>query len=253
MADEILYEVDGDGIATITMNRPERLNAMNRPFVDQLHDRVEEAAFDTDVRVVVLTGAGRGFCSGGDMKGDQPTSQDLPLAARISRGRRTIDTSRILHDMGKPVIGMINGPVAGAGIGLAGACDLRFASESATFTTAFNKRGYSGDYGACYLWTKILGSGKTRELFMLGETVNAQQGLALGLFNRVFPVAELKTRTYEVARNMAANYDSCWRLMKSSLNAAEDQVLETAFDVEVNNMVLSMQIVRDIVAAKAAG
>jgi len=252
MSDEILYDVDGDGVCTITMNRPDRLNAMNRPFMDQLRDRVNEAAFDDDVRVVVLTGAGRGFCAGGDMKGDQPNSADLILDWRIGSGRRTIDTSRILHDMGKPTIAMINGPVAGAGIGLAAACDIRFASDVATFTTAFNKRGYSGDYGACYLWTKIIGSGKTRELFMLGETQNAQQALDLGLFTRVYPLAELKDRVYDLARTMAANHKSCWRLMKSSLNAAEDSSLETAFDIEVNNMVMSMQLVKEANAKLAS-
>lgn len=253
MTDEILYEVDADGIATITMNRPERLNAMNRPFMDQLRDIVNVAAYDLDVRCVILTGAGRAFCAGGDMKERRAPVDRLALDVRIANGRRTIDTSRILHDMSKPTIAMINGPVAGAGIGLAAACDLRFAATTATFTPAFVERGYSGDYGSTYLWTKIIGSGKTREMFMMGGQFDAHEAYDRGLYTRLFPDAELKQKTWEHARKMVANHASCWRLMKSSLNVAEDSTIETAFDMEVNNMAMSMQMVRDTYVVEKKG
>ncbi|MET0146450.1 MAG: enoyl-CoA hydratase-related protein [Ilumatobacteraceae bacterium] len=242
----VLYEVDDLGVALITLNRPDTLNAMNAELMEELHAAVAAAALAHDVRVVVLSGAGRGFCSGGDLGAAASRVAEPELArldARIARGRRFVDTSRMLHDMGKPTIAMVNGPVAGAGVGLIGACDLRFAGRTAVFLTAFDQRGFAGDYGATYFWTRNIGSARTRELFLLGERLDAEQAFAYGLYTRLFADADLRAETFAVAHRLAANYPSCWRLMKSSLNTAEDAAMEAALDVEVNNMSLSMQMV----------
>jgi 2-(1,2-epoxy-1,2-dihydrophenyl)acetyl-CoA isomerase len=134
---------------------------------------------------------------------------------------------------------MVNGPVAGAGIGIAGACDLRFASESATFLSAFDRIGASGDFGSTWFWTKILGSGAARELFLLGESLTAAEALRKGIYTRVFPDAELREATLSVARKLAAGPRMSWRYMKANLNLAEDATFETALDHEALNMGLS--------------
>jgi len=157
----------------------------------------------------------------------------------FTRLRGFMETSRMLHEMGKPTIAMVNGPVAGAGIGIAGACDLRFAAASATFLSAFDRIGGSGDFGSTWFWTKILGSGAARELFFLGESLTAEQALRKGVFTRVFPDAELREATLAVARKLAAGPRMGWRYMKANLNLAEDAAFEAALDHEALNMGLS--------------
>jgi 2-(1,2-epoxy-1,2-dihydrophenyl)acetyl-CoA isomerase len=143
--------------------------------------------------------------------------------------------------MPKPTIAMVNGPVAGAGIGIAGSCDLRFAGESATFLSAYERIGGSGDYGATFVWPKILGAGKARELFLLGEKFTAVEALAFGLFNRVFPDSELRAATLAAADRLASGPRSAWAYMKQNLNAAEDEHFARHMDRESTNMGLSTQ------------
>jgi 2-(1,2-epoxy-1,2-dihydrophenyl)acetyl-CoA isomerase len=157
----------------------------------------------------------------------------------FARLRGFMETSRLLHDMGKPTIAMVNGPVAGAGIGIAGACDLRFAAESATFLSAFDRIGGSGDFGSTWFWTKILGSGAARELFLLGDKLTAQEALSKGIFTRVFPDDELREATLTAARKLAAGPRMGWRYMKANLNLAEDATFEAALDQEALHMGLS--------------
>jgi 2-(1,2-epoxy-1,2-dihydrophenyl)acetyl-CoA isomerase len=242
-AREILVE-HTDGVALITLNRPDRLNALVNTMMAQLVDAVAEAARDPAVGCVVVTGTGRGFCAGGDVKGGRETVDvDADRGGRVEQGfarlRGFMETSRLLHEMGKPTIAMVNGPVAGAGIGIAGACDLRFAAESATFLSAFDRIGASGDFGSTWFWTKILGTGAARELFFLGEKLTAPEALAKGIFTRVFPDAELREATLATARKIAAGPRMGWRYMKANLNLAEDAVFEAALDHEALNMGLS--------------
>lgn len=174
---EVLIENEG-GVRILTLNRPESLKTLNASIMSLLADATADAARDAAVDCLILTGAGRGFCSGGDLtSGRDPVSPDAARGSRVEQGftrlRGFMETSRLLHEMSKPTIAMINGPVAGAGVGLAGACDLRFAAESATFLTAFERIGASGDFGSTWFWTKILGSGVAREVFFLGERFSA--------------------------------------------------------------------------------
>jgi 2-(1,2-epoxy-1,2-dihydrophenyl)acetyl-CoA isomerase len=235
----VIYDVK-ERICTITMNRPDVLNALNVDLIHDLDEAVQTAADDTDVKVVILTGAGRGFCSGGDVRGAATSDGDAPAEPRRAppRGRAAY---QLLHDMPKPTIAMINGPVAGAGTGLAGACDLRIAAESASFLTAFARWGLAGDYGSTYYWTKILGVGKTRGLFMLNEKLDARQALDAGIYHRVAPDAELKAQVDEVATRLARTSSHGWSLMKDSLNAAEHLAITEALENEQKNMALASQ------------
>lgn len=240
---EILVEHE-EGVAIITLNRPERLNALVSPMMALLVDAVADAARDPAVGCVVVTGAGRGFCAGGDLKGGRDAVEvDAERGGRVEQGftrlRGFMQTPQMLHEMGKPTIAMVNGPVAGAGIGIIGACDLRFAGTSATFLSAFDRIGAGGDFGSTWFWTKILGTGAARELFLMGESLTAAEALAKGIYTRVFDDAELREKTMAQARRLAAGPRMSWRYMKANLNLAEDGVFEAALDHEALNMGLS--------------
>jgi len=242
---EVLIDNDG-GVRIITLNRPDRLNALTSSIMAPLADATADAARDPSVGCVVVTGAGRGFCSGGDLKGGRdPVEIDAGRGARVEQGftrlRGFMETARLLHDMGKPTIAMVNGPVAGAGIGIAGACDLRFAGKSASFLTAFDRIGGGGDFGSTWFWTKILGSGAARELFLLGEKLTAEDAFARGLYTRLFDDADLRAKTLEAAHRLANGPRMGYRYMKANLNMAEDAQFEAALDHEALNMTLSTQ------------
>ena len=224
MSDEVLIENQG-GVRIITLNRPDRLNALTNSLMAPLADACADAARDGTVGCVVVTGAGRGFCSGGDLKAEDKAKSIQPASPEeggrteqgFTRLRGFMETSRLLHEMPKPSIAMVNGPVAGAGIGIAGASDLRFAGRSATFLTAFDRIGAGGDFGSSWFWTKILGTGVARELFLLGEKLSAEEAFAKGIFTRLFDDA----------------------VLREDLNNAEDMVFEAALDAEALNMTLS--------------
>jgi 2-(1,2-epoxy-1,2-dihydrophenyl)acetyl-CoA isomerase len=245
------YEIE-NGVAIITLNRPDRMNAINSDLAGDLTATVLRATHDDSAGCVVLTGAGRAFCAGGDIKEGAPARRiDAPdeLADpthenRIAWLRYGAEAARLLHEMGKPTIAVINGAVAGAGIGLAGACDVRFASQSATFVSAYDRIGASGDYGATWFWSKILGGGKVRELFLLGESFDSAKALAFGLFTRVFPDSALRDSSLTIAAKMAAASRTGWRYLKANLNAAEDGVFEQVLDLESANMILSTSATR---------
>src|ERR671936_2140143 len=188
MTNDLLESVK-DGVATLTLNRPDRLNAMSGPMLDALLEALSRLADDASVGVVVLTGAGRGFCAGGDVKamaeGREFGGDTLEDKAQALRAR--MEVSRWLHEMPLPTIAMVRGAAAGAGLSLALACDLRIASETARLGTAFARVGYPGDFGGSYYLTKLVGTGKARELYYTAELVDAKQALSLGLVNRVVP------------------------------------------------------------------
>jgi 2-(1,2-epoxy-1,2-dihydrophenyl)acetyl-CoA isomerase len=240
---EVLVQ-DISGVRTITLNRPSRLNALTPSLMTLLADTVRAAATDTQVGCVVLTGAGRGFCAGGDLKdGAERFTVDPELGGRTEQGfdrlRGFYEASRLLHDMPKPTIAMVNGPVAGAGIGLLGACDLRFAGTSATFLSAFDRIGAAGDFGATWFWTKILGTGRARELLLLGEKLTAAEAFAMGIYTRLHDDDALVEATMMAAQRLANGPRMGWRYMKANLNMAEDSSFENALDHEALNMGLS--------------
>ena len=229
-----LLEQVTNGVALLTMNRPDRLNAMSGPMLDAMEEALSRLASDSTVGVVVLTGAGRGFCAGGDVKAMAEGTEfgDGSLEEKAQSLRARMEVSRWLHEMPKPTIAMVRGAAAGAGLSLAMACDLRVASDNARFGTAFARVGYSGDFGGSYFLTQLVGTAKARELYYTAELVNAEQALAIGLVNRVVPDAKLEEETMALAAKIAAGPRVALRYMKRNMNAAETGTLKDLLDLE---------------------
>jgi len=213
------------GVLTLTLNRPDARNAMSRAMNQALAQQLAAAELNPDVKCIVLTGAGKGFCAGGDVKG-------MAAAGDGTVGALTIDeaihaqrvnqraTAGKLFKMPKPTIAALPGPAAGAGLALALACDLRLMASTAILTTAFARVGFSGDYGGTYFMTQLVGAAKARELYLLSERVSADEALRLGLTNWVCAPDELAARTREIARRLAAGPTVAYRYMKENLNRA---------------------------------
>ena len=231
MNDIVLQHLD-QGLLTITMNRPERRNALNPEMTRGLVEAARRAAEDRAVRAVLLKGAGGTFCVGGDVKAMAEAKEPPPLEEKVTQLRRGMEVSRLLHIMQKPVVAQVDGAAAGAGLSMALACDLRVASASAKITTAFAKVGYSGDYGGTYFLTHLLGSAKARELYLLSPVLTAQEALALGMVTRVVPDAEVDAAAHELALSLARGPSVTLGYIKKNINNAETQSLEACFDGE---------------------
>jgi 2-(1,2-epoxy-1,2-dihydrophenyl)acetyl-CoA isomerase len=233
MTQDLLESVK-DGVATLTLNRPDRLNAMSAEMLDAMLEALPRLADDADVGVIVVTGAGRGFCAGGDVKamaeGREFGGTTLEEKAQALRSR--MEVSRWLHEVPKPTIAMIRGAAAGAGLSLALACDLRIAGDSARFATAFARVGYSGDFGGSWFLTQLVGTAKARELYYTADILDAQQALALNLVNRVVPDARLEEQTHALAAKLARGPRVALRYMKRNMNAAETASLKDCLDLE---------------------
>ena len=233
MTQDLLEEV-ADGVAVLTMNRPERLNAMSRPMMAAMLEALARLAARTEVGVVILTGAGRAFCAGGDVKAmvEGTEMEGVTLEERAQGLRAAMETSRWLHEMPKPTIAMVRGAAAGAGLSLALACDLRIVGDTARFATAFARVGYSGDFGGSWYLTQLVGSAKARELYYTADIVDAAEALRLGLVNRVVPDARLEEETLVLASRLARGPRIAYRYMKRNFNAAEHGSLKDALDLE---------------------
>lgn len=232
-----LLESLAEGVATLTLNRPERLNALSTPIMEGLLEALPRLAQDLAVGVVVLTGAGRAFCSGGDVKSMAQGSAERTLPEAVTHLRGRMEVSRLLHEMPKPTIAMVNGPAAGAGLSLALACDLRVAGQSARFLTAFAKVGFSGDFGGSYFLAKLVGTGKARELYYTAEPLDAPQALTLGIVNQVVPDGDLVDATTTFARRLAKGPRIALSLMKQHFNAAESGTLAELLDLEAQHQI----------------
>src|SRR6187399_3359565 len=194
-ANEMVLQKLDAGLLTITMNRPDRRNALNPDMTRGLVEAARRAQEDHDVRAVLIKGAGGTFCVGGDVKSMAAGRAPLPFEAKRANLRRGMEVSRILHQMPKPVVAQLDGAAAGAGLSIALSCDLRVASESCKITTAFAKVGFSGDYGGTYFLTQLLGSARAREMYYLSDRVSAEEALRLGLTNWVCEPDELVDKT----------------------------------------------------------
>src|SRR6516162_5594864 len=232
MSNDIVLQSLESGLLTITMNRPERRNALNPEMTLGLVAAARRAAEDHEVRAVLLKGAGGTFCVGGDVKSMAEGRAPLPLEARMTNLRRAMEVSRILHEMSKPVVAQLDGAAAGAGLSIALACDLRVASETVKITTAFAKVGLSGDYGGTYFLTQMLGSAKARELYLLSRVLTASQALALGMVTKVVPDNEIDAAARELAISLAEGPSIALGYIKRNINNAEHLSLEACFDGE---------------------
>jgi 2-(1,2-epoxy-1,2-dihydrophenyl)acetyl-CoA isomerase len=232
MTDVLLRSLE-DGVLTLTMNRPERLNAMNGELLEALHEAATEAAANDEVGVVVLTGAGRAFCAGGDVKSmaDGAFRTDT-FDTRVRGLRRRMEAARLLHDLPKPTIAALRGAVAGAGLSLALACDLRVGSETIKLTTAFAKVGLSGDFGGTYFLTQLLGTAKARELYLTSPVLGADEAYRLGLLTRVVADADLEAETRKLALTMGRGPRITLSYIKQNMNLAEHASLTDVMDAE---------------------
>jgi 2-(1,2-epoxy-1,2-dihydrophenyl)acetyl-CoA isomerase len=227
-----------DRVGTISLNRPERRNALNGELVAALDGAVKQLAADPEVKVVILTGAAApgangGFCAGGDVKDGRGSSgMELgvpPNALDGDLARHDMHAAMLLHLMPKPTIAMVGGPAIGAGCSLAAACDLRFASDDAVFAANFAPNGLSGDYGGSFFWTRIAGTATARRIYLLNEKLTAAEALALGMVHEVVPAAALRARVMEVAAGVARIPRELLALVKDNLNQAEDEVERRRF------------------------
>lgn len=199
----LLYNVK-DRVATLTLNRPERLNALGDTLRDDLYDALLKAGSDAEVGAIVITGAGRGFCSGGDVKSmsEREQSKATPAAAeRLAPIRDRIVLA--MRDCPKPIIAAVNGAAAGAGMNLALACDMRIASSAAKFSQAFVKRGLAPDWGGTWLLPRLVGTAKACELIFTGDSIDAAKALELGIVNAVLAPEDLMAETWRLARRIA--------------------------------------------------
>jgi 2-(1,2-epoxy-1,2-dihydrophenyl)acetyl-CoA isomerase len=227
----VLQKLD-QGLLTITMNRPDRRNALNPDMTRGLVEAARRAAEDHEVRAVLLKGAGGTFCVGGDVKSMAEGRAPLSFEAKMVNLRRGMEVSRILHQMSKPVVAQVDGAAAGAGLSIALACDLRIASASCKITTAFAKVGLSGDYGGTYFLTHLLGSAKARELYLTSPVLSAQEAYHYGIVTRVVPDAEVEAAAHDIAMSLAQGPTITLGYIKRNINNAESMSLEECFDAE---------------------
>jgi 2-(1,2-epoxy-1,2-dihydrophenyl)acetyl-CoA isomerase len=240
--DQLLCDVAA-GVATITLNRPDKRNALSNELTPALRQTLLNVDADPAVRCVVITGAGRAFCSGGDVSGmggqSAPTGEPRPTVEdairKLQHGQETL-TLR-LFDLAKPTIAALPGAAAGAGLSIALACDLRVAAKSAFVATAFANIGLSGDYGGSWLLTRLVGVARAKELYFTGRRVGADEGLALGIFNEIVADEDLMVRTRALAESIAAGAPIALRYMKENLNRAVGTDLRSALALEADRMV----------------
>lgn len=231
MNDTLLESFD-DGLLTLTLNRPDSRNALNAQLVQQLLNSVGRAATDSRVRAILLTGAGKTFCAGGDVKDMARGSETRSFDERVRSLRAGMEVARLLHQMPKPTIAVIRGAAAGAGLSLALACDLRIATCESKLTTAFAKVGLSGDYGGTYFLERLVGSGRARELYLLSPVLTANEAMNIGLVTRVVADAEVDEYARELARQLANGPSVALGYIKENINLAQEASLHSVLDAE---------------------
>ena len=244
MSDTVLYDVN-EAVATITMNRPESLNAMNPEMLETMFRVAEKASADPGVRCVVVTGSGRGFSAGGDVKamaqGNADGTRGPAVLGRVDQLRQQEEFSRLLTEMPKPTIAAVNGVAAGAGMSVALAADLRVASDQARFTTAFAKVGFSGDFGGTWLLQRLVGPAKARELYFMSSILTAAEAMALGLVTKGVPHDDLMGETMALAKRLAAGPTLAYGRMKDNFNFGTTHTFGEALQREAENMIASGQ------------
>jgi 2-(1,2-epoxy-1,2-dihydrophenyl)acetyl-CoA isomerase len=236
---DLLASMD-ENVLTLTMNRPDARNAMSGAMTSALAEQLAKAELEPAVKCIVLTGAGKGFCAGGDVKGmaarGDGTVGDDTIDGAIHRQRvNQRATAGKLFKMPKPTLAALPGAAAGAGLSLALACDLRIMASTAVLTTAFARVGFSGDYGGTYFLTQLVGSSKARELYYLSDRVSADEALRLGLTNWVCAPEELASKTREIAGRLAKGPTVAFRYMKENLNRAMSGDVDDCLDLEATH------------------
>jgi 2-(1,2-epoxy-1,2-dihydrophenyl)acetyl-CoA isomerase len=239
--DSLILDHRENGVAIVTLNRPDRLNALNKDLTVALNQALGSIATDKHVRVVVITGAGRAFCAGGDLavigKGHQENDM-TELEPLLRSGMQAVLKMRTMR---QPVIAAINGPAAGAGMNIALAADLRIASDAATFGQNFVNVGLFPDYGGTFFLPELVGSAKAAEMFYTGEMIDAKTALQLGIVNRVVPAAELEAAAKALARKLADGPHIAIQSVKQVLYGSNRDELVKALEHEVEQQLKCFQ------------
>jgi len=226
---DVLIDTAG-AVRVITLNRPERLNALNTDLLAALNDAFAAVADEPAVRAVLLTGAGRGFCAGADLMQGLGSGETIDLGAMIDEFYNPL--VRRMRGLDKPIICAVNGIAAGAGMNLALAGDIIIAARSATFTQAFIRIGLMPDAGGTYFLPRLVGDARARAMAMLGETMNAEHAVALGLVWKLFDDEVFATEALTIATNLAAQPRHSLAAMKHAFNAAAGNTLDAQLDLE---------------------
>jgi enoyl-CoA hydratase/carnithine racemase len=243
--DELIAEIDSH-VAIVTLNRPHARNALSDALSPALRRILPRLADDDDVRSLLVTGAGTAFCAGGDVKGMAAVRGGEPREVRLTPEEvvedlrvRQMTLTGALYDFPKPTLAALPGPAAGAGLSIALACDLRIAAKSAFVTTAFANIGLSGDYGASFFLTQLVGTARARELFYGAERIDAERCEELGIVNRVVPDERLRAEAFSWARELASGPTVAYRIMKQNLDRALRADLSTCLAGEAAGLVAS--------------
>ena len=241
MGDTVILTEVRDRVATLTLNRPDKLNALSRDLIAQSIVKLREWGSDAEIGAIVVTGAGRAFCAGGDVSamsqsdisgGSRGGEETLTLEQQVDRLREAQDLSWLLYNLPKVTIAQVNGAAVGAGLGIALACDLRIAASTAKFGTAYAKVGFGGDFGTTWLLAQYAGAPKAKELFFLGENIDAAEAQRIGIANRVVEADALATTVAEIASRIAHGPLTSYRYMKANVNLAASTDFRTLLDRE---------------------
>ncbi len=246
--------VDRDGqIALVTLNRPEKLNAIDRHLHHDMMAACEELRDDDGVRVVVFTGEGRGFCSGADLTGARPNSEQPSRGERLDEynwvGRQAL---MVYRDLNKPTIAAVNGVAAGAGMGLALACDMRVGCENTRFKTVFIERSLSPDSGLSYFLPRIVGSSRAFDLVFTSRMVDAEESYRLGLLDRLTTSENLLGEAMELARQIAMWPPVAMQMSKRAMQRSLDTTLEDQLQYETHSIVFARRAPHDVAEAAAS-
>lgn len=225
------------GIGIVTLNRPEKMNALTREVLQELDAALETLEKDASVKAVILTGRGRGFCAGGDLEG-HPAFSDNSALNREGYLREAQKVTRRITGLAKPVIAAVNGVAAGAGLDLALACDIRIAAEDAVFAEVFVLAGGMPDMGGTYFLPRLVGVGKALELILTGDRIDAREAWRIGLVNRIVPSSEVLVRAKELAARIAKGPADAHRFIKWAVHRGLGQSLEDALENEIHGQTL---------------
>lgn len=228
---DILFDVR-DRVATLTLNRPEKMNALGPDLIAGSIAKLKEWSRDPEVGAIVLTGAGRAFCAGGDVSAMAKEGDHKSLEQRIDGLRESQELSWMLFHSPKVTIAAVNGAAVGAGLGIALSCDLRIASAAAKFGTAYARVGFGGDFGTTWLLTHYAGAPKAKELFFLAENISAGEAERIGLVNRVVEAEKLMEEAASIAAKIAHGPLTSYRYMKANVNLAATVDFRTMLDRE---------------------
>ena len=253
MAD--LIEQIVDGVAILTMNRPDARNALSAEMLLGLNEAVPRLMADPNVGAIILTGAANAFCAGGDVKGfaasDGGANRGLSTEAAAFNLKMRMEVARLLHEGPKITIAAIPGACAGAGLSMALACDFRIAAKSAKMTTAFAKVALAGDFGGTYFLTQLIGSAKTRELYLLCDVITGEEAARLGMVTKSVEAEAVMDEAMALARRFASGARITQSLMKQSLNVAEKGDIGLSFETEALNQSRSASTADHKEAARA--